>query len=50
MGIDTTPGPDGPEPEGRDDVPGWSLLPIVVIAAVVALLILWVFFNESRPL
>ena len=50
MGIDTTPGPDNPDPEGHDHAPGWFLLILVVIVAVGTLWFLWSFFNESRPL
>jgi len=50
MGVDTTPGSDDVDPEGRDYAPRWFLILIVFIVAVGGLWVLWTFFNRSGTL
>jgi hypothetical protein len=49
MGLDTTPRSSNPEPDRPDEAPRWFLILIVTLVAVGGLLIMFTFFNMSRP-
>ena len=50
MGIDSTPGPDDLDPEGRDNAPPWFLVLVVVIIGMGGVLILYTFFYSAGTL
>jgi hypothetical protein len=50
MGVDTTPGPDDLDPEGRDDAPRWFLILGALILGIGVIYFMWVFFYAAGTL